>query len=104
MVNFFSFFFFSFQDINDNVPVFNFASYNYNIAENATLRSSVGEFVVTDLDINAAGRLSVALYGNYSERLASPVYHEIFGSNIPSNVPIHEISIFFNSLTVSFQI
>ena len=54
--------------MNDNSPVFNMGSYNFSVLEDSPLRSIVGNFEVSDADINAAGRLKVSLTGNYSDR------------------------------------
>jgi len=54
--------------VNDNGPVFDMGSYDFSVVEGSPLRSTVGNFEVSDADINAAGRLSVSLSGSYSER------------------------------------
>lgn len=50
-------------DVNDNVPIFDQSSYKFQVLENATIGSKIGEITATDKDYGIFGAIDYSLTG-----------------------------------------
>lgn len=75
-------------DINDNPPVFNASSFNFEVSENLPSGTEVGVFEVSDRDRGAAAENVFTLTGQGSERFSVETISVIQMSSATSQPPI----------------